>query len=120
MGYIARVQSVRETRHFSQAAAKVLSEDELADVIWLIAQNPQVGDLIPDSGGLRKIRVRRGGQGKRGGARVIYYFFDRDHPIYLLEVFAKNERSDLSVAERHQLRAVAAEIKAFFRGERNH
>ncbi len=98
----------------------MLSEDELADTIWLIAQNPQAGDLVPDSGGLRKIRVRRGGQGKRGGARVIYYFFDRNHPLYLLDVFAKNERSDLSASERRQLRAIAAEIKAFFRSERNH
>jgi hypothetical protein len=101
-------------------AAKVLSDDELADAIWLIATNPAAGDLIPDSGGLRKIRVSRGGKGKRGGARVIYYFFDRDHPIYLLDVFAKNERSDLSASERRQLKAVAAEIKASFRSERRH
>jgi hypothetical protein len=120
MGYVGEVQSVRETHHFSRTAARLFSEEELADAIWLIARNPEAGDLIPDSGGLRKIRVRRGAQGKRGGARVIYYFFDRDHPIYLLEAFAKNERSDLSVSERRQLRAVATELKALFRGERRH
>jgi hypothetical protein len=96
----------------------VLSEEELDEAIWLIAQKPEAGDLIPDSGGLRKIRIRRGGQGKRGGARVIYYFFDRDRPIYLLDVFAKNQRSDLSAAERRELRAVVTELKASFRGRR--
>ncbi|HYD07042.1 MAG TPA: type II toxin-antitoxin system RelE/ParE family toxin [Reyranella sp.] len=114
------MQTVLETRHFSRAAAKTLSDEELDEVIWLIAQRPEAGDLIPDSGGLRKIRVRRGGRGKRGGARVIYYFFDRDHPIYLLDVFAKNERVDLSAAERRHLRAVADELKASFRQKRKH
>ena len=114
------MQTVLETRHFSQAAARTLSDEELDEAIWLIAQRPEAGDLIPDSGGLRKIRVRRGGRGKRGGARVVYYFFDRDHPIYLLDVFAKNQRADLSAAERRQLRAVADEIKAAFRRRRAH
>lgn len=114
------MQTVLETRHFSQAAAKVLSKEELEEAIWLIAQRPEAGVLIPESGGLRKLRVRRGGLGKRGGARVIYYFFDLDHPIYLLDVFAKNERADLSASERRKLRAVAEELKASIRRKRTH
>jgi hypothetical protein len=52
-------------------------------------RTPSVGDLIPETGGVRKIRWRRAGAGKRGGARVIYFYHDADRPLYLLMVYAK-------------------------------
>lgn len=84
-----------------------MSEAERKAVVDVIAANPLAGDLIPDGGGIRKLRVPLGYRGKRGGARVIYYHHSALLPVFLLTVFAKNERSDLSAAERHALAALA-------------
>ena len=54
------------------------------------------GDIIPDTGGLRKIRWKSNGKGKRGGVRVIYYFYDENHPIYLLFAYSKNVQINLT------------------------
>ena len=64
---------------------------------------PQSGDLIEGTGGVRKLRWARDGRGKSGGVRVIYYFHSEDMPLYLLTMFAKNERANLSKAERNEL-----------------
>lgn len=71
-----------------------------------VAAFPRAGDLIMGTGGVRKLRWRRGGKGKSGGVRVIYYFHSERMPLYLLTVFAKNERADLSQAERNGLAAL--------------
>ncbi len=68
-----------------------------------VAAFPKAGDLIRGTGGVRKLRWRRGGKGKSGGVRVIYYFHSERMPLYLLTVFAKNEREDLSQAECNDL-----------------
>ena len=65
---------------------------------------PSKGDVIQDSGGLRKVRVAAKGKGKRGGARVIYYHFDRFNRFYLLTIYAKNEISDLTSTQKKQLK----------------
>jgi hypothetical protein len=72
-------------------------------VVDLIAANPLAGDLIPEGGGIRKLRMPLQGRGKRGGARVIYYHHSDRFPVFLLTVFAKNEQDDLTMAECHQL-----------------
>ncbi len=69
-----------------------------------IAADPLAGVLIRGSGGVRKRRFGLDGRGKRGGARVIYYYHDDRLPVFLLTVFAKNEQSDLSPAEIAALR----------------
>ncbi len=66
--------------------------------------NPKQGDVIQGTGGLRKIRVASKNKGKRGGARVIYYFLDEKHRFYLLTIYGKNEMSDLAVEQIKQLR----------------
>lgn len=80
-----------------------MAERERKAVVDLIAANPVVGDLIPEGGGIRKLRVPLQGRGKRGGARVIYYHHSERLPVFLLTAFAKNEQSDLTMDERHQL-----------------
>ena len=80
-----------------------MTEPERRAVVNFIAGNPTVGDLIPEGGGIRKLRVPLQGRGKRGGARVIYYHHSERVPVFLLTIFAKNEQGDLSMAERHQL-----------------
>jgi hypothetical protein len=77
-------------------------------IVDLIAYEPTRGDIIPGSGGLRKIRIGRDGIGKRGGARVIYYFYNERFPILLVALYAKNEKNDLTAAKKREL---AASIK---------
>ena len=67
-----------------------------AEVRHQIGANPEAGQLVPGTGGVRKIRWATAGQGKRGGARVIYYYYDRSIPLFALEIYAKNEKASLS------------------------
>jgi hypothetical protein len=73
------------------------------------------GDVLAGTGGIRKVRFARSGRGKSGGVRVIYYYYGAETPIYLLEIFGKNEKADLTAAERNALAKVVAEIKQQFR-----
>ena len=68
--------------------------------------------MIPGTGGLRKVRIGRGGIGKRGGARVVYYYHDDQIPILLLALYAKNAKGDLSAAEKKEIMALVKEIVA--------
>ena len=99
----SRLHTVIETPHYLRKAERVMTEPERRAVVNFIAGNPTVGDLIPEGGGIRKLRVPLQGRGKRGGARVIYYHHSERVPVFLLTIFAKNEQGDLSMAERHQL-----------------
>ncbi len=98
--------TVAELPEYQRRAAKVLSVDERVDVINVLACFPRQGDLIRGTGGVRKLRWRHGARGKRSGVRVIYYFHSERMPIYLLTVFAKNERSDLTQTGRNQIAAL--------------
>lgn len=95
--------TVAELPAFQRRAEKLLSEEERHDVVGYLAAFPKDGDLIRGTGGVRKLRWRQGGRGTSGGVRVIYYFHSERMPLYLLTVFAKNERADLSPAERNEL-----------------
>jgi hypothetical protein len=95
--------TVAELPEYQRRAQKLLSEDEQHDIVNYLAAFPKDGDLIRGTGGVRKLRWRRSGRGKSGGVRVIYYFHSERMPLYLLTVFAKNERADLSQAERNEL-----------------
>src|SRR5436190_20518963 len=89
---------------FTRRVVNLLDDDDFARVQGLLLARPDAGKVIPKSGGLRKLRVAAKGHGKRGGARVIYYWVvDRDR-ILLLDIYAKNEKDDLSAAELKQLR----------------
>ena len=75
------------------------------------ARNPEAGDVIPEAGGVRKVRWGRAGAGKRGGARVIYFYHDDTRPLYLLLVYAKARKEDLSADEKRAVRKLAAMLK---------
>ena len=81
-----------------------MTRDEREAVVDFLAENPRAGDLIPGSGGARKFRVAGRGKGKSGGYRVITYFGGEDIPVFLLNVFAKGDRVNLSKAEVNELR----------------
>ena len=103
--------TVAETQVFARAAEKLWSEPERNSLIDYLARNPEAGDLIPGTGGVRKLRWGRAGSGKRGGARVIYFYYRPDCPVYLLMVYAKAQATDLTSDEKQAVTALAAAIK---------
>jgi hypothetical protein len=112
-----RPVSVIEFAGYRRRANELLTAGERDAVIDLIAYEPTRGDIIPGSGGLRKIRVGREGIGKRGGTRVVYYYYNEDFPILLLALYAKNEKSDLTVAEKREFAACIKEIVKQWKGK---
>jgi hypothetical protein len=107
-----RPVSVLEFAGCQRRADELLTADEQDAVI---AFEPTCGDLIPGTGGLRKMRVGRGGSGKRGGARVIYYFYNEEFPVLLVAIYAKNEKADVSSQEKKRFTALVKEIVAQWR-----
>ncbi len=95
--------TVAELPEYRRAAGRLLSEDDRRALVDHLAARPRAGDLIEGTGGVRKLRWARDGRGKSGGVRVVYYFHSDQMPLYLLTVFAKNERANLSKAERNEL-----------------
>jgi hypothetical protein len=104
--------TVLETPGFLREAAAVLSEASRAEVISFLAANPEAGDIMAETGGARKLRWRTLGRGKRGGVRVIYYFYNESLPLFLLNVFAKNEKANLTKAERNEMKALLPRLVA--------
>ena len=93
--------TVVETPEFISWAKKLLTDEEREELIGYLAYNPAAGDVVPGAGGIRKLRWKLSGRGKRGGARVIYFVHGASVPLFLLTAFAKNERLDLSRADRN-------------------
>ena len=113
MGYIILpMQTVAETPTFSRQADKLFSEDEKRELIDFLAENPLAGDEIPGTGGVRKLRFVAFGRGKRGGARVIYYYLDEEMPVYALLAYAKSAKTDMTPDERRTVSKLAAALKA--------
>ena len=95
--------TVAEVPEYIRQAEKLLTTAERQDVLSYLAAHPKSGDLIEGTGGIRKLRWGRGGRGKSGGVRVIYYYHSEVMPLYLITLFAKNEQDNLSKAERNEL-----------------
>jgi len=110
------LQTVAELPSFTKQAAALFSDDERSQLIDFLAANPLVGDEIPGTGGVRKIRFGAKGKGKRGRARIIYYWYSEDAPLYALLAYGKNEKTDLTADEARAVAAFAKQIKAAHRG----
>ena len=95
--------TIAEVPEYIREVEKLLTTAEQQDVLSYLAAHPKSGDLIEGTGGVRKLRWGRGGRGKSGGVRVIYYYHSELMPLYLLTLFAKNEQDNLSKAERNDL-----------------
>ena len=107
------MQTVAETPTFSRQADKLFSEDEKRELIDFLAEHPLAGDEIPGTGGVRKLRFAAFGRGKRGGARVIYYYYlDEAMPVYALLAYAKTAKTDMTPDERRTVSKLAAALKA--------
>ncbi|MDR3424091.1 MAG: type II toxin-antitoxin system RelE/ParE family toxin [Alphaproteobacteria bacterium] len=112
------LHTVVETEPFLKRATSLWDEKERQEFIDFIAVNPLAGAEIPGTGGLRKIRWSRAGMGKRGGARVIYYYYNETAPVFLLAAYAKSEKEDLSPQEKALFSKVAEAIKSQIRERR--
>jgi len=105
--------TVVETPSFLRDAASRITEGERVALVAYVASNPQAGDLLSDTGGIRKLRWGTQGRGKSGGVRVIYYYYYSESiPLFLLNVFAKNEKANLTKAERNDVRALVPRLVA--------
>jgi len=112
------MQTVVETPTFVRQADKIFSEEEHKAVIDFLATYPLAGDEIPGTGGIRKVRFGAKGKGKSGGARVIYYYFDEDAPIFALLAYGKGQKADLTPDEKKAAATLTRQIKAQYRKKR--
>lgn len=97
------MQTIVELPEFIRTSEGLFSDEEKRSLINYLAAHPQSGDLIRGTGGIRKLRWAVQGKGKSGGARVIYYYHNETVPLFLLTVFGKNEKANISPAERNDL-----------------
>ncbi|WP_029890925.1 type II toxin-antitoxin system RelE/ParE family toxin [Polycyclovorans algicola] len=97
------MHTIAEMPEFRRNAAGLLSASEIQALISHLAEHPCAGALMTGTGGIRKLRWAREGMGKSGGVRVIYYYHDKRIPLYLLSIFGKNQKVNLSKAEAIEL-----------------
>jgi len=95
--------TVVELPEFIRRSKKLLSEKERENIIDYLASHPVSGVIIQGTGGIRKLRWKREGSGKSGGVRIIYYYQNENYPVFLLTVFGKSEKANLSKAQRNEL-----------------
>ncbi len=95
-----------ETRAFTARIRDLLSDEGYRQLQLALATRPTAGDVVPGTGGLRKLRWSVAGRGKRGGVRIVYYWHPTSGRILMLFAFAKNERADLSAEQKRLLRRI--------------
>ena len=100
-----------ETSVFSKLLTDYLGDDEYRGLQNYLIERPDAGAVIRRSGGVRKVRWASGGKGKSGGVRVIYYWLKADDQIFLLTLYGKSEKEDLSAAELKRIVKLIEELK---------
>ena len=107
------VRTFYEMKHFTKKWQDLgFTDDELSQLQQVLLENPKAGDVMKGTGGLRKVRFAFPGSGKSGSVRVCYIDIEGVLEIHFLDVFAKNEKENLSKAERNAIRIVVEQIKA--------
>ena len=109
--------TVVETPEFLAATRKLMDDGERAALVDYLAWNPTAGDLVPGSGGVRKLRWGLEGRGKRGGARVVYFHHNASMPLFALTAYAKNDRANLSQQDRNDFKRLTALLVAMSKGK---
>ncbi|MFA6037349.1 MAG: type II toxin-antitoxin system RelE/ParE family toxin [Legionellales bacterium] len=92
-----------ETPLFTQQIIDLMDDDDYASLQQVLFKRPYAGELIPETGGLRKIRWAAQNKGKRGGARIIYYWVSEHHQIFMLFAYPKNKQVDLTQQQKKAL-----------------
>ena len=115
----AAPMTVVETPFFLRKASGLLADRERAQLVFYLGMNPEAGAVVPDAGGVRKVRWATEGRGKRGGVRVIYYFHSEEFPLFLLTVYAKNQKANLTNAERQEFKnLIPLLVKTYAKGRK--
>ena len=110
--------TVVESEEFLRRAKPLMSDDEREALVAFVGANPKAGKIMPNTGGVRKLRWALAGKGKRGGARVIYYYHSDRLPLFLLSAYPKNEKANLSKAECNTMRRLTAILPAGYPGKK--
>ncbi|HLK80734.1 MAG TPA: type II toxin-antitoxin system RelE/ParE family toxin [Xanthobacteraceae bacterium] len=106
---------VETPAYLADAKAAGLTESEREAVVEMIAGRPEAGDEIGGTGGARKVRFAGRGKGKSGGYRVITFYSGKDIPVFLLVLYSKGDKANLSKAERNELKGILADIVREYR-----
>lgn len=114
---VVKYVTIAETQYFEKKISTLLDEDALTSLKIMLATNPEAGDVIRASNGLRKIRFATSNKGKSGGIRVIYYFYNESIPLFLLDAFAKSQKENLSKSELNDYAKLVDMLKNY--GENN-
>ncbi len=109
--------TIVEVEPFRRHALDVWREEELEEFKDYLARNREAGDIIPGTGGVRKVRWAASGRGKRGGARVVYYYHSDEVPLFLLTAYAKNAHTDLTMAQKQAMAKLVAILVGTYRGK---
>nr|WP_029924379.1 type II toxin-antitoxin system RelE/ParE family toxin [Ochrobactrum sp. UNC390CL2Tsu3S39] len=105
------MHTVIETHSYRRAADEAgMTEDERLRLNNLLSENPTAGDLIQGTGGARKLRFAKPGKGKSGGYRVITYYAADDVPVFIMDVYSKGEKINLSAAEKAELKKILSSV----------
>jgi mRNA-degrading endonuclease RelE of RelBE toxin-antitoxin system len=106
MAYKRNTMQIIETSIFTRRVLELLSDDDYRELQSILIIRPDAGPIIPGSGGLRKLRWAASGRGKRGGARVIYYWFASQDQLLMLYIYPKNEQDDLTSDQLKALKKI--------------
>jgi hypothetical protein len=97
------MQTIVEMPEYLRKSVKLLTDPQRLSIINYLASHPASGDIMQGTGGIRKLRWSAQGSGKSGGVRIIYYYHNESMPIFLLTVFGKGEKANLTSSERNEL-----------------
>ncbi|WP_207386048.1 type II toxin-antitoxin system RelE/ParE family toxin [Legionella gresilensis] len=112
--------TVVETAEFIKQAEKFMSDENRREFINYIAANPCSGDLITGTGGVRKVRwASDPTKGKSGDARVIYFYYSDNMPLFLFTAYSKTTRENISQGERNELKTIVKQLVDIYRGDNN-
>jgi len=103
MDYYSVMQIIVELPEFTKKADKILTDFEKESIINYLAAHPSAGGIMQGTGGIRKLRWSAHGKGKSGGVRVIYYYHNKYTPLFLLTLFSKGDKGNLTKTERNEL-----------------
>jgi hypothetical protein len=112
------MHTVVETREFIRSARKAgVSDEELDAIKSLLSQTPDAGEEMPGTGGARKLRFAARGKGKSGGYRVITFYSGETIPVFLLDIYAKGEKIDLTQSEKNMLKQILSKMIEMYRSK---
>lgn len=109
--------TIAELKSAQRDLQKLLSENEVDELFDFLAVNPESGSVIPETGGIRKLRWMGQGKGKSKGIRVCYFYHDLNMPLFVLAVYGKGEQLRLSKREEREMSMFVSQLKAQYRAK---